>query len=403
MGQFLVKMADERGRVLEQVESAHSAGELRERFAQQGFYVYSVKPRGLLSPAGGLRRISLERFLVFNQQFVTLIRAGLPITTTLGLLIRQQRDPAFRRLLEDVEARVRSGELLSSAFAAQGVLPRIYTTTLMAGEKSGNLEEVLNRYVAFQRMVLAFRKKLLVALIYPAILVAAVVGVLLFLVTYVVPEFAELYRALEAELPAITQVMLTIGVHVRAYLPIVVIALALAGLFLWRWGRTGRGAETLDRLRLRLPLLGDIWLKYQVATFARTLATLLSGGIPLVSALETAGASMRSRLIATSVMQAAQRVREGMPLSRSLALGGVFPELPVEMIEVGESTGALPTMLTSTAEFYEDDVQNALTAAMALIEPVIIIFMAVVVGLVLLSLYVPIFTLYGGRAVPPAL
>jgi type IV pilus assembly protein PilC len=283
--------------------------------------------------------------------------------------------------------------VLSEAFEQQGVFPKIYTTTLLAGEKSGNLEEVLSRYVHFQRLALSFRKKLLASLIYPALLITMVTIMLSFLITYVVPKFAELYSQLGADLPAVTQVMLSLGVSAQKYSVLFVLGAALLVFLLWRLAHTERGALQLDRVRLALPLMGAVWVKYQVSMFTRMMATLLAGGLPLVPALQTAGTSIHSRGIARGVQEAAQRVREGLPLARSLQQSGYFPELCVEMIEVGESTGALPQMLTSVAEFYEEDVENALTAALSLIEPAILIVMAVVVGFVLVSLYLPIFKL----------
>jgi type IV pilus assembly protein PilC len=403
MAEFLVKIADERGRLAQQVENGYSASEVRERFVQQGFLVYWVKPRGLFS-AGEIRlptrrTVKPSQFLIFNQQFLTLIKAGLPILNSLDLLIRRQKDARLQGLLENVRDRVKSGELLSDAFAAQGAFPKIYTTTLMAGEKSGNMEEVLSRYIAFQRLALTFKKKLAVSLVYPTLLVTVVLCMVVFLVTYVVPQFAKLFENLNAKLPDITILMLAIGTNAQKYAPYLGIAFVLAVVGLWRWKSTDTGADRIDGVILALPMLGGIWLKYQVASFSRMLSTLLSGGMPLVPSLETAAASMSSRRILNGVLVAATRVREGRSLAKSIEDQNLFPDLSVEMIEVGESTGALPAMLNSVAEFYEEDVQTALGAAMALIEPVILIVMAVFVGGVLISLYLPIFTLGSGGAI----
>jgi type IV pilus assembly protein PilC len=393
MAEFLVKIADERGRLQQQVESGYSEAEVRERFSQQGYLVYWVKPKGILSRGGRGKKVRSSTFLVFNQQLLTLLKAGLPILSSLDLLIKRQKDGHFRALLQNVRERVKGGEMLSEAFAAQHVFPRIYTTTLMAGEKSGNMDEVLNRYIGFQRLALSFKKKLVVSLVYPTLLITVVTCMLVFLVTYVVPQFAKLYQDLNAQLPAITLVMMNIGTHAQRYAPLGLIGTVIAVLLLWRWKASDRGAEMIDRALLSLPVVGDILLKHQVATFSRMLSTLLAGGMPLVPCLETAGASMSSRKILLGVQEAVVRVREGQTLAKSLEEQKMFPELSVEMIEVGESTGALPSMLNSVAEFYEEDVQTALGAAMALIEPVILIFMAVVVGGILISLYLPIFSL----------
>src|ERR1700744_4443152 len=202
MNEFVVRLADERGRVQEQTHAAATAEELRSRFTQAGYYVFSVKARSGLG--GGKKKVKLETFLVFNQQFLTLIRAGLPILGSLDLLAKRQKDAGFRAQLEDVATRVKTGESISAAFEAQGNIPLVYTTTLLAGERSGNLEEVLQRFLDFQRVALTFRKKLRASLIYPAFLVVMVIGLFTFLITFVVPRFAQLYEQLGTQLPALT-------------------------------------------------------------------------------------------------------------------------------------------------------------------------------------------------------
>lgn len=396
MAEFLVKMADERGHVLQQVESGISEQEIRERFAQQGFLVYSVKGRSGLMPIGGRgrkKKLKADQFVIFNQQFLTLIKAGLPILKSLSLLSKRQKDPIFKAMLENIQERVKSGQLLSEAFEAQGAVSKIYTTTLLAGERSGNLEEVLGRYIAFQRITVSFRKKLISSLWYPALLIVALAVMLTFLMTYVVPQFADLYNSLNAKLPAITIVMLSIGTAIQHYYYIILAVIVAIVLVTTFWVRSDKGSKSLDALRYRLPIFGQIWMKYQIAMFSRTLSTLLTGGLPLVPSLETASHSINSFKISSNVEHGARRVREGRSLSFSLEETGFFPDLAIEMIEVGESTGALPAMLNSVAEFYEEDVQNSLATAMQLIEPVILIFMGVTVALVLLSLYLPIFSL----------
>ena len=380
----------------QQVEQGYSVAEVRDRFASQGYLVYWVKPQGILSGGLSLRRgrkLKQSTFLVFNQQFLTLIKAGLPILNSLDLLLKRQRDRNLQQILENVRERVKGGELLSDAFAAHRMVPKIYTTTLMAGEKSGNIDEVLTRYINFQRLAMTFRKKLFVSLIYPTLLVTVVTIMVMFLFTYVVPKFAELFESLNAKLPTITLFMLAVGENAQKYFPFLIVGLVLAVFVFWQWRKTDRGADQIDRVILSLPLLGGIRLKHQVATFSRMLSTLLQGGLPLVPSMETAGTSMTSRRILKGVMRASTRVREGQGLASSLEEQNIFPDLAVEMIEVGESTGALPAMLNSVAEFYEEDVQTALNASMALIEPLILMIMAVFVGGVLISLYLPIFTL----------
>jgi type IV pilus assembly protein PilC len=398
MAEFVIKLADERGRVQEQSHVAATAEELQARFTQAGYYVYSVKAKSVLG--AGKKKVKLETFLIFNQQFLTLIKAGLPILGSLELLGKRQKLPHFRVQLEDVAARVKTGESISQAFEAQGGFPIVYTTTLLAGERSGNLEEVLQRFLDFQRVSLTFRKKLKASLIYPALLIVMVIGLFIFLITFVVPRFAQLYDQLGTKLPALTVFLLDLGRYAQSYGIYAGIVAGIVGFLAYRWAKTEAGATMIDRVRIALPIFGNVWLKYQVGLFSRTLSTLLTGGLPLVPSLETAARSIDSKQISLAVHRSVETVREGKGLSVSLQATKVFPELAIEMIEVGESTGALPQMLNSVAEFFEEDVQTNLTAAMSLIEPMILIVMGLVVVTILIALYLPIFSLSAGASGP---
>ncbi len=399
MSEFVLKYANSAGEVRNQVAQGASEQEVRDRYTRQGFLVYSVRPKsGGISLAGeiripGRKRLNLEKFLIFNQQFVTLIRAGLPILKSLDLLAERLTDPKLTPYVNAIREEVRRGTLLSEAFRMQGIFPKIYVTSVMAGEKSGSLVEVLERYVTYQKLSLAVRKKVLVSLMYPSVLIVLVILLMVFLVTYVVPSFATLYSSMQAQLPTITLYLIAIGTTARNYVLLsALVVFGSIGLFFW-WGRGEAAREKIDGVKMRVPLFGEIWLKYQVAQFSRVLSTLLTGGIPLVQGLETAGDSLGTPLLGKMLQKAGKMVREGQSLSSSLAATGVFPELSVDMIEVGESTGALPAMLTSVAEFYEEDVNTKMTAALSLIEPAIMIFMGMFVAFVLIALYLPIFSL----------
>lgn len=402
MAEWVLKYADPRGEIHQQVAQAGSEKEVRDRYAQQGFLVYWVRPRrGLTGVQGqvatGLfgrrKKLNLEKFLIFNQQFVTLIRAGLPILKSLDLLADRLTDPKLGPHIKAVREEVRKGTLLSDAFREQKIFPKIFVTTIMAGEKSGSLGEVLERYISYQKLSLSVRKKVIVSLMYPAILVVLVLVLIVFLVTYVVPNFAVLYESMQADLPAMTQVLIAVGTTARNYILVFVAGLIGAVVGFRFWARGEKARARIDRMKLRIPLFGAIWIKYQVAQFSRVLSTLLSGGIPLVQGLETAAESLGTPLLRKALSKAGRMVREGQSLSSSLASTGIFPPLSIDMIEVGESTGALPAMLTSVAEFYEDDVNTNMTAAMSLIEPAIMIFMGIFVAFVLVALYLPIFSL----------
>ena len=396
MAEFVCKVADNTGRVFSQVEPAQSVAEARQKLSDRGLYVYSVRPRGgMLARLVGRRRdriVGGSDFLIFNQQFNTLVKAGLPILRALDLLAERAASPRLRPLLMDVRQRVREGASLSEALEQQGVFPKVYCTSVLAGEKSGNLTGVLDYYIVYQRVSTGFRRRLLASLVYPVILVSAATGIVLYLVSYVIPQFARLYSELNIELPGPTRLLTSLALEYRGYALTLagLIALGLVGVYLW--SRTEEGGRAVDRLKLRLPIFGQTWIKFHVAQLSRTLSTLLAGGTPLVAALETSAGAAGTRLITEAVAHAATRVREGQSLHASLAETKLMPEVALEMVEVGEATGALAPMLSSVAEFYEEEVNLRLQALVALINPLILMFMAVVIGFILISLYLPIFS-----------
>ena len=399
MPEYVCRIANDRGQIQKQVERAASEEELRDRFAQQGFLVYSIRPRPRLGvqwkPSARGKKVKLSEFLVFNQQFVTLIRAGLPILKALDLLGGHIAQPSLRSCINEIRDSVRGGALLSEAFREQGVFSEIYTTTLLAGEKSGNMEGVLDRYINYQRTALSVKRKLAASLVYPALLVTMVLILVTFLVSYVIPSFAELYRTMSQELPPITQALIAFSDGFKRYWIVLMVLLAGTGFGGWLWKATPQGGQSLDRLKMQVPLAGEIWTKYQVAQFCRMLGTLLAGGIPMVQALDTAQHSVASPLLRHALEVGTRQVREGKALWQGLSQAGFFPELAIEMIEVGESSGALAQMLASVADFFEEDVNTSLAALLSLIEPAILIFMGGVVALVLIALYLPIFSLAG--------
>jgi type IV pilus assembly protein PilC len=394
MAEFVLKYADGRGQVHQQTATAGTEKEIRDRYSNQGFLVYSVKPKvSALTSIGGGKKLNLEKFLIFNQQFVTLIRAGLPILKSLDLLAERLTDPKLEPYIKAVREEVRNGTLLSEAFRQQGIFPKIYVSSVMAGEKSGSLTEVLDRYIHYQKLSLAVKKKVMVSLLYPCVLIVLVSVLMVFLVTYVVPTFASLYSSMQATLPPMTQLLIAIGTTAQSYI-IGAVTAFIVGIVVFRWwSRRAAARERIDRIKMKVPIAGDIWLKYQVAQLSRILSTLLTGGIPLVQAMETAADSLGTPLLQKAVENAGKAVREGQPLSGSLKAQKMFPPLAIDMIEVGESTGALPAMLNSVAEFFEEDVNTRMQATLSLIEPAIMLVMGGFVAFVLIALYLPIFSL----------
>ena len=396
MVEFDCRVADTVGRVYSQVEAAQSEVEVRQKLSDRGLLVYSVRRRGgLAARAVGRQRPRAVRnvdFLVFNQQFNTIIKAGLPILKALDLLAERAAAPRIRPVLLDVRDRVREGSTLSEALEKQGLFPKVYVTAVLAGEKSGNLTGVLDYFIAYQRVSVSAKKKLIAALVYPAILVTVASGIVTYLVTSVVPKFAQLYADMSLQLPPVTQLLVALTVTYRFYFLGFILALAAGAVFLVLWSRTEQGGLAVDRLKLRVPIVGDTWIKFQVAQFCRTLSTLLQGGTPLVTALATSADAVPSRLISAGILQASQRVREGQSLHAALEATKLMPEMGLEMIEVGEASGALASMLASVAEFYEEETTLRLGAFIAVVEPAILVFMAVVIAFILISLYLPIFS-----------
>src|SRR5215475_13538199 len=397
MGEFVCRVADANGRVFSHVEAAGTSTEARQKLADRGLYVYSVEARnslvsGLLNREGA-KKVSGSDFLILNQQFNTLIKAGLPILRALDLLAERASSPRLRPVVSQIRDRVREGKSLSEAVTEAGVFSKVYSTAILAGEKSGNLSGVLEYYIAYQKVSTGVRKKILATLMYPALLVIVSIVIVTYLVAAVIPKFALLYRDLNVDLPTPTKVLIALTVDYRYLFVSGVIALVMLAVAVYFWSRTEEGGVAFDRLKFRLPIVGDTLLKFQVAQFSRTLSTLLTGGTPLVAGLQTASDAISSKLVRGTVSQATQMVREGESLHGALAATRVMPAMALDMIEVGESSGALAPMLNSVAEFYEDEVNLKLGAMVALIEPIMLIFMGILVAFILISLYLPIFSL----------
>jgi type IV pilus assembly protein PilC len=396
MGQFHCRVADADGRVFSHVEPASSLEEARQKLVDRGLYVYSVESRGgrlaaLVRQKSG-RQIGGSEFLILNQQFNTLIKAGLPILKSLDLLATRASSPKLRPVISQVRDRVREGKSLSEAVAEAGVFSKVYSTAILAGEKSGNLPGVLDYYIAYQRVSTGVRKKIIASLAYPALLISVAVIIVTYLVTGVIPKFALLYRDMNVELPAPTRLLIAITVDYRYAVFGMAVLLAVTGAGVFLWSRSEEGGAAFDRFKFRLPVIGDTLLKFQVAQFSRTLSTLLTGGTPLVAGLQTASDAITSKLLRSTIDQSTQMVREGESLHGALASKGIVPELALDMIEVGESSGALAPMLNSVAEFYEEEVNLRLTALVSLIEPLLLIFMGLLIAFILISLYLPIFS-----------
>jgi len=396
--EFRCRLASPNGEITEGVYVAEDEARLRHELEEKGLYVLSLHAKGTI---GGLslklpqrRAIGTREFLIFNQELATLLKAGMPLVQSLDLLRRQMTSPTFRAVLDDVHEKVRSGTALSDAFASHGDLfPRVYTASLLAGERSGSLDAVLRRYVEYTKVIAAVKRRIVAALVYPAILITLALVLVSIIVLKVVPAFSDFYASFGADLPLITRIIVRVSAIVRNDFLLILLTLivAVAGGLTWV-RQTGQKAR-FDRWVLRVPMLGQVARKFSTSQMARTLATLLGGGLPLVNALDIAAKSVGNQYMAGQLEVVSHRVREGESFAAALDERGSFPEVAVKMAEVGESTGALQDMLNTVADFYDEDISAAMERFLTLVEPALLVMMGAVIAGLLLALYMPLFQL----------
>jgi type IV pilus assembly protein PilC len=379
------------------MEEARSEEELRQRLRAQGFLIFSIRSKDLLNfqalKTSRPGKIRPDEFLIFNQQFLTLSKSGLPLQKSLDLLAHQTRSDVLRLAIEAVRDKVRTGALLSEAFESTGSFPKIYCATVRAGERSGSLDRVLTQYLSYQKQSRGFRKKFISALIYPAFLLIFLGILIAFVIAFIVPQFAKLYSDMDVQLPAFTTFTIGFAMQVKHYSGLIL--LGVVGLFFLgkAAARSEKALLAWERLKFRLPLVGSLLMKFAVAEFARTLATLLQGGTPIIPALDTAKESVGSPWLAQAIGRARTEVAAGKALSACLRASGFFPDIALDMMEVGESTGAMSSMLEALAEFFEEDVNIDLETRLSLVGPVMIALIAVIVAFVLIAFYLPLFSM----------
>jgi type IV pilus assembly protein PilC len=405
MAEFRCRLATVSGEIVERDYTALDESELRRELERQDFMVLAMQRRSALLSALGdtfsrrRRKLNVNEFLYFNQEFAALVRAGLPIVECLGLLLERRKNPAFRAALQDIRDRVRSGDSLSDAFAAHDLFPPLYASTLASGERSGEIATVLDRYVSYMKIVTGVRSKVRAALTYPAVLVGIMVAVVSLLLTVVLPKFEGLFRDFGADLPLITRIVLGISTFIRGNWLLLIFGFVglFVGLVIWK--RTPTGQRVLERALYRLPFVGSIAHKFVVTRFARTLATLIAGGIPLVTCLEIVSRAVGVGIFRDAVSAVALKLREGAALWSAVEETGLFPDLLVEMVKVGESSGALAEMLEHVADFTDQEIERQLQTMMSLIEPVLLITLALIVGFLLLAIYYPLLMIYANTSI----
>lgn len=399
--QFICRVGTPDGRVLEEVFTASDESALRTDLGKRGYHLFEVKRRGvapkLAMPALGLRRrIPVQEFVVFNQELAALLKAGLPLLQTLDLMLERMKNQYFRSVLTDIRDRVKSGTDLSEAFAAHGDLfPRLYPSSLKAGERSGELELVIRRFIRYMRLVLDARRRVISALIYPAVLVCLSIAMIAVMAIYVVPKFMGFFSELGADLPLITQIVLAVSKFANSNWPLILTFLILGGVGLRSWGRTEAGRLSLDRLKLRVPFLGPVLHRFAMAEFSRSLSTLLAGGIPLVPAFEIAVSSVGNAYVRSRLEPTIQMVREGKPFYSALETSEIFTDMAIDMVKVGEATGSLDDMLSSVSDFLDEQIETRMARLLSLVEPMMLVFMGIIIAILLISIYLPMFSMLG--------
>lgn len=403
MAEFVCRLGTPSGEVVTRTIEATGESELRVKLEGEGFRIFSVGSRGTASVRRALGRqprrgkVKIEAFLLFNQQLSALLRAGLPILQAIGILRKRVPNEQLRLTLKDVEDKIRSGNSLSKAFAMQGDLfPRIYIASILAGERSGLIDEVLLRYISYQKTIYEARRKIKKALAYPAVLICASILLVMVLSTYVIPKFMQLYGGVGAqELPAITVMVVGTASFISANIVWLgpLFLLTVAALLIWR--RTPAGRYSLDKLVLKVPVAGETIRQMTIAQFTRSLATLLAGGITLPESVEIASESITNRALRKASEGVLTGIREGRPFTESLEASGWVSELALDMIGVGERSGALREMLDEVANFYDSEIDVRLNTITTFIEPVILIFMGSLVMTILLAMYLPLFYMIG--------
>ncbi|HYV19807.1 MAG TPA: type II secretion system F family protein [Verrucomicrobiae bacterium] len=398
MPEYVARLGAPDGTILERSYTSESEKTLRSELAGQ-YLVLGVRKKqtvaSLVPGLGGRRGIKMKEFLLFNQELASLLKAGLPIVASLDILTERRKNPVFKQALLEVRDQVRGGSSLSEAFSSQGDLfPRIYCSTLASGERSGEIASVLLRYIGYQKTVMSTKRKVMGAMIYPAFLFLVSIGVIGILVTFVVPKFADFYKDMGAELPLITRVLLGLSSVMTTYFPVVA-AVIIGSLLAWRaWSRTESGRYSIDKMKMRIPVLGGLLQGFAASRFVRTLGTLVAGGIPVVTALGIGARAVGNLVFERALLDVERKVREGGGLWQGLEDTHLFSDIAVEMTKVGESTGALAEMLVNVSDFYDEEIDNKLATLMALMEPVMLIGMGIVVAMMLLAMYLPLLRSY---------
>ncbi len=401
--QFVCRIGTPDGRVMEDIFNASDESALRTDLGKRGYHVFEIRRRGVSNRVAaptlrfrGRKRIGAQEFVIFNQELAALLKAGLPLLQAMDLMLERMGDAHFKGVLTDIRDRIKNGEDLSEAFAAHGdTFPRLYPASLKAGERSGELEQVIRRFIRYMKLVLDARRRVVSALVYPAVLVILSVTMITIMAIYVVPKFMGFFTELDAELPMITQIVLAVSLFASNNWPLLLLAVVGGTVFLRTWGRTDVGRVVLDRIKLQLPFIGPVLHRFALAEFCRSLGTLLAGGIPLVPAFEIAVTSVGNTHVRSRLEPRIQMVREGKPFHEALERSEVFTDMSIDMVKVGEATGSLDDMLSNVSDFLDEQIETRMQRLLSLVEPMMLVFMGIIIAILLVAIYLPMFSMLG--------
>ncbi len=397
MPYFLCRLATEEGKIITQSILAASKEECRRFFEEEGFCVLDIKKDwrkvslfGSLSP----RRVKDRDFIMVNQELMALLKAGYPVLKSLEMVRSRIKNRFLQEILSRVESEVRGGKSLSEAFTPyEQIFSKVYIASILAGEQSGNLPGTLERYVHYARTISQTKHRIRSALVYPSLLLLFSLGLMIILVSFILPRFSSFYADFEAELPLITRFIIFISGILRQLVPAALIFFILAMILIPQLRRSPAGARRVDRWKLKIPYGASLWKEQAISLFSRTLGLLLEAGIPLLHCLPIAIQAVPNKFLAHSMQSVPEDIKNGQSLSDSLNRTGFFSALAVDMIRIGETSANLPGMLRETADVYDERIKSRIETLVNLIEPVIIIFMGVLVAIMLLSVYLPIFNI----------
>jgi type IV pilus assembly protein PilC len=397
---YRYKISTPNGRIIEKSITGSSKASVKEYLEQDGNFVLGISKEygvGSFFKQGRRRgRLKLKDFLIFNQEFAVLIKAGLPITQALNAIIKKDSRDELNDVLVNIRTDISGGASLSEAFRTYShMFSNLYIASLQSGEKSGNIGLAITRYIAYIKKLSEIRQKIISASVYPVILTIVSIFALLFLLIYVVPSFTSTYFEAGTTLPGITQVLVNLSNLLKSnFVYLLLFAAAIITGFKFSL-RSEVVKAYLDRIKLKVPLLGAVYIHYSVSKFARTLATVLGGGTPLVESIRISSGVMDNHFLKESLVKAGVNIEKGAGFSESLSGTGVFPDLALRMMEAGEASGALEQVLDDVAEFYESDVDTKISVLTSAIEPALMVIMGLLIGFIVLAMYMPIFQMAG--------